>query len=223
MKHRGHRARTRGTVLFVGTVLISALVSSTGSPATTKAVKAPEALVPSPFRVELKTMTDLDRDGDTDAVMVGVDGPMPASDEGSDSDEDRMLVVARRDKDGFRKVEVGLNALICRRCGGAFFGSLPAEISVDANRAGFETFQEAGSREMTRWTHKYRLEQGRVRLIGLDRSVTDRNTAGVVLVSTNYLTGTTIVTVDGEVENAPKAGTTKGKPLKIFLNAVKVE
>lgn len=194
-----------------------------GFAAATKPVKNPDSLVPSPFKLELKTMTDLDRDGDTDAVMVGVNGPMPPSQEGSDRDEERVLVVARRDKDGFRRVEMGLNALICRRCGGAFFGSLPAEISVDANRSGFETFQEAGSREMTRWTHRYRLENGRVRLIGLDRSLTDRNTAGVVVESTNYLTGTKIVTVEGELENPPKAGTTKGKPRTIFLNAVKVE
>ena len=41
--------------------------------------------------------------------------------------------------------------------------------------------------------------------------------------STNYLTGAKIVTVEGDDENPPKAGTTRGKPRVIYVDRVTVE
>ncbi len=114
-------------------------------------------------------------------------------------------------------------AVICRSCGGAFWGVVGAPVELSASRNTLVIKQSAGSREVTDWTHRNRIEKGGVRLIGLDRAVLDRATGGFVNESTNYLTGAKIVTVEGDDENPPKAGTTRGKPRVIYVDRVTVE
>jgi hypothetical protein len=109
---------------------------------------------------------------------------------------------------------------LCRRCGGAFWGTIPAAVNISLAKGVFVVAQEAGAREVQRWTHRYRIERGRVRLIGLDFTEVDRGSAGSYTTSTNYLTGKTITTIEGDIEGAPQAGTTKGKPRTIFLENV---
>ena len=80
--------------------------------------------------------------------------------------------------------------------------------------------QVAGSREITDWTHRYRIEASRVRLIGTDRAVTDRLSGSVVSTSTNLLRGVTVTTVRGEPETPAKPGRTVAKPRTVYLEFV---
>jgi hypothetical protein len=190
-----------------------------------RSVKSAASLLPRPFIAEAEYSVDLDRDRDLDVVVVGVDGPKVAPpDDASEAlgDGTRLLLVARRDPDGFRTIGVGRSVLLCRRCGGAFWGlnATPVEVEIKANA--FNLIQSSGSREVTDWVHRFRLEKGRVRLIGLDRSVTDRTGGSVVSVSTNYLTGLTITTVRGEPEEPATPGRVKRKPSVVLLDAVEI-
>ena len=188
-------------------------------------VQDPAKLLPRPYVLEYSQRVDLDRDGDLDIAIVGVDGPVPAPQDVTEEfvEGNRILVIARKESAGWRLIGQSKTAVICRSCGGAFWGVVGAPIELSASRNTLVINQSAGSREVTDWTHRYRIEKGGVRLIGLDRSVLDRATGGFVKESTNYLTGAKIVTVEGDVENPPKAGTTRGKPRTIYVDRVTVE
>jgi hypothetical protein len=184
--------------------------------------KSAQALLPRPYVVEQQLAGDLDKDGDADVVLLGVDGPAVA-DEDTVGDGDRILIVARRNKSSFTLVGKSTSAVLCRRCGGAFWGGLPAPVDLALNKGVLVVKQEAGAREVNSWTHRYRVEGSISRLIGLDELLYDRGSGGEVSVSTNYLTGVTITRVTGQVENAPKPGTVKGKPRTIRLERVTLE
>jgi hypothetical protein len=179
-----------------------------------------EAWLRSPFQLESKYTVDIDADGDADEVLVGVDGPAVASSSIPEGDENRVLLVARKDKDGYRPLGTGLKALLCRRCGGAFnVGAIPP-IDFAATKSGFVITQSAGSNEITEWTHRYRLEKNRIRLIGVDIAETDRNVGSTVIRSTNLLTGVTKTTVEGKPTKKVKVGSVKGKPRTVYLEGV---
>ncbi len=126
-----------------------------GPPTSTPAASRPERLLPAPFRLEQRLDVDLDKDGDLDAALVGVDGPVPAPEtmDGSDSEGERILLVARRDRDGWRTAGTGRSALMCRRCGGRLLGRgrrADRAVGVTQRPRGRA---DAGSRELTDWTH----------------------------------------------------------------------
>lgn len=82
--------------------------------------------------------------------------------------------------------------------------------------------QTAGARELTDWTHRYRFEKGRVRVIGTDVTQFDRATGATVATSTNELTGVTITTVqDGEAQS-PKSTTTRKSPRFLTVESVNI-
>ncbi len=177
--------------------------------------------------VEQSVKVDLDLDGDQDVVIVGVDGPVPAPEdfEADETDGNRVLLFARKDSDGYRRVGLGRGALECRRCGGAFWGVVPAPIDITVAKNVVTIEQSAGSRELTTWIHRYRLESGKVRLIGADTSMTDRLNGATIAISTNYLTGVTITEIDGDpdpADNPPKAGRVKGKSKVITVESVEL-
>jgi hypothetical protein len=236
------RAVPFSTFTVVAALLLVALPiaqAPSGAAQPTASVRA-EALLPSPFKVEYRETADLDGDGDLDVVIVGVDGDVPAPEESGpdDGEGDRVLLFARKDPDGYRRLGLGKTAVMCRRCGGAFWGGIPAPIDLTvAKPSGSKTVpktksassktsssivveQTAGAREVTTWVHRYRFEQGRVRLIGVDVTLVDRATGGSWTTSTNELTGITITTVSGDVDNAPKAGTSKRAPRFVSVDAV---
>ena len=221
------RPRLVTQVALVATMALGLLV--TPRPVTAVAagavVQDPAKLLPRPYALEYSKRVDLDGDGDLDLAMVGINGPVPAPTDVTETfvEGDRILVIARKDSDGWRIAGRSTTAVTCRSCGGAFWGVVGAPVELSASRNTLVVAQSAGSREVTDWTHRYRLEKGGVRLIGVDRSVVDRATGGSMKESTNYLTGTRIVTVDGDVENPPKAGTTRGKPRVIYVERVTVE
>ena len=228
-------ARALG-VVAVGAVLLLAMPTLTstitsssipGASAAAKRASRPEQLLPAPFIAEKTVRVDLDLDGDLDAVVVGVDGVVPAPEtmEEVDGEGERVLLFATKDASGFRQVGLGRNALLCRRCGGAFWGVIPAPFEISVTKNVVVVTQEAGSRELTNWTHRYRIQNGLIRLIGTDRVTADRLSGSVVSVSTNLLTGLTVTTVDGEVDpslNNPTAGRKAGKPRVVAVETVKI-
>lgn len=197
------------------------------SNAAAASASTPEQLLPSPFRSERVVRVDLDRDGDLDAVVVGVDGvvPAPQTMEAEDGEGARVLLFARKDEGGFRRIGLGRRAVLCRRCGGAFWGVVPAPVEMTVSKNVVIVTQEAGSRELTSWTHRYRLQGGVIRLIGTDRVTADRLSGSVVSVSTNLLTGVTLTTVEGELDptlSNPTPGRKVGKPRVVALESVEI-
>ena len=90
--------------------------------------------------------------------------------------------------------------------------------------------QWGGSRETSGATHRFRLEQGAVRLIGVDHSMMDTLTGAGSTISENLLTGLTVVEKtppqvdqnDKPTGAKPKKTTTKKKPSPLpALSAVK--
>ena len=216
------------TVSASALALVAALAPSLAGGASLPPVKNPEALAPRGMNIEYRLDVDLDGDGDKDVAMIAVKGVVPAPEQltSTDGDGNRVLVIAAKDADGYRLAGFGKHAVQCRRCGGAFWGVVPAGVQVAYVRGAFVVTQQAGSRELVTWTHRYRIEPGRgagnVRLIGVDRKLEDRTQGGVVTVSRNLLTGRTITTVKGTVDNPPKPGTVKGAPSVVFLEAVRL-
>jgi hypothetical protein len=220
------RAHTVG-LLVAASVAATWGTATVTSAATTKAESLASRLLPSPFVVEESVKVDLDLDGDLDMVIVGVDGPVPAPEdfEADGTDGNRVLLFARKDRDGYRRVGLGRGALECRRCGGAFWGVVPAPIDITVAKNVVTVEQSAGSREVTSWIHRYRLESGKVRLIGADRTTIDRLNGATISVSTNYLTGVTITAIEGDpdpADNPPKPGRVKGKPKVIAVESVEL-
>jgi hypothetical protein len=200
----------------------SARAQSAGQP---KSVRRPEQLLPSSFNVERVIQGDLDKDGDTDVVVLGTDVDDPSAEEidPSAGEGERILIVGRRDRNGLTAVGSSRRAVLCRSCGGAFWGGRVAPVELAISRGSLVITQEAGARELTQWIHRYRIEKGVVRLIGFDQTVADRATGGSYSISINYLTGKQVTTVTGEIDNAPRAGTSAGKPRTIKLEAVTLE
>jgi hypothetical protein len=210
-----------GTTVMITTLV--AVATPAAAPAATRVVADPALLMPAPFNVEDRAQADLDNDGDADVILVGVDGPVPAPEANNgESDGNRILVVARKDPGGYRRVGVGRDALLCRACGGAFWGGAPAPVELGGAANTLVVKQSAGARELTDWTHRYRITGGRVRLIGVDIERTDRASGSGVTTSTNLLTGVTITTVEGTPEQPATPGTRRGKPRVIYLEAVKL-
>jgi hypothetical protein len=226
--HPARRSVPRSvTFALTGALLLGLIVAGVVSPgprsrasAVTK-VTDPRSLLPRPFVLEQTITGDLDKDGDLDVVVVGVDGPATLKELTPESgDGNRVLVVAQKVAGGYVAAGTGFNALLCRACGGAFWGINPAPVDLSVAKGVLTVQQSAGSREVTTWTHKYRIEAGRVRLIGVDITDVDRLNGATVVVSTNLLTGLTITTVEGEPEEPVKAGTRKGRPTTVLLAKV---
>jgi hypothetical protein len=235
-------ATPRRTIAQLIAGLLGLALFGTGfrtEPATAAAKSAAKSaasvarLLPSPFKVESTHPIDLDRDGDRDLIVIGVDGTVPveaALENPDEGDGSRILLVAEKTTKGYKTLGSGRQALLCRQCGGAFSGPRGVIIEVEVAKNAFIIRQSSGSREVTQWTHRYRLEKGRIRLTGLDRVVTDRVVEGqnggpaFLSESKNYLTGDRIVTIDPNFpDQSMKSGKTKQKPTFIVLEQVALQ
>lgn len=203
-------------------VVAAASATLSGIPTAQAASTAstPDSLMPRQYVVEKRVEGDLDKDGDIDVVMVGVDGPAEIQELTEDAGEgSRVLIVAQKGPTGYKSVGVSYDALMCRACGGAFWGIAPAPIDIQIAKGVLIVEQSAGSREVQAWKHRYRIEKNKVRLIGLDSELYDRATGDGTSTSTNYLTGATITMVT-KAEVAGKPKTKKGAPKTILLEKV---
>jgi hypothetical protein len=220
------RPRRPGAAVLLLSLVVPvcvAVVPFGAAGAQSRTVARAESLITAPYTLEQRLDADLDGDGDKDAILVGAEGIVSKDETAEGSDGNRVLVVARNDGKTFTQIGLGKNALQCRRCGGAFWGVVVPPVSMRVEKKVLIIDQEAGSREVVVWTHRYRIEGKSVRLIGVDRALRDRATGGSAIESDNLLTGARVVTIDGEVDSALRPGRTKGKPKRVLLEAVTLE
>ena len=209
------------TGLLTG-VLLCALGTGTADAATLNPAGVPRTasaaagFAPSGFRVEKEQRADLSADGIPDLGIVLIE-------RGAKRERRRGLVIAQGVRGGgYERVGVSARLLACTACGGAFWGLLPAPITLSVQRGALLVDQTAGSRELIQTVHRLRIERNRrVRLIGLDSSRSDRNTGNGTRVSTNYLTGE--VAIEFLVKSAVvKTGTATVSKVPHYLEALRV-
>jgi hypothetical protein len=169
--------------------------------------------LPKGWRIEERLTADLNQDGKPDEILKLVEDKPDKDAQGDPTERERALQVNLA---GGRS-STGYHALICTRCGGAFFGMMetPANLRVDKRVLIVE--QEAGAREITRWLLRFWHENGRIRLIGADIAELDRATGRETTRSTNYLTGDRIETI-AEAEKPVRT-----KKLKVAVKPLYLE
>ncbi len=166
------------------------------APAAAMAAGPPmSAFVPAGFRIEKRISTEIGGDRRADAVMVLVERtPAGAPAQDPPALARRLVVLKARPDGGFVQIGEGRRALLCTRCGGAFFGTARTPVRVVVRRRVVIAEQESGSRVLTFQRMRFRAEGAlHVRLIGTDVRTTDRLTGVVVETSTDRLTGERII------------------------------
>ncbi len=144
---------------------------------------------------------DLNADGQADLVFVGeATDPkkIKKRDDGYElNGNTRTLVVLLADKEGYRKV--GESAKFIPPAYALEFDNyLDRFAGIEIEKAilsvSFDWFASAGTWGTSNATLKFRIEQGRIRLIGSEESSFTRNQGDMTLTSTNHLTGKRKVT-----------------------------
>lgn len=165
-------------------------------PATASSV---EGFAPTGWTVEAKASGDLDGDGKPDAAFVlhGADSKLVIDNKDGIGGEEidtnpRILGVALATADGFQLVAQNAT-LIPRRTEPNIVDAFEAEgglaIARGAVKIDISLFASAGGWGMSNVGFTFRLDGGALRLIGYDRSDTQRNTGETETVSVNYLSG----------------------------------
>ena len=159
---------------------------------------------PRGWKIEQIVRGDLNRDHVPDAALVLIEDK-PAKDKHGDAlPRSRALVVALKEKSGWKRVGFSGELLMGTQDGGAFYDMMPAPVSVSIRRGVLIVGMEHGSREVEETTHRLRFQPGRgMVLIGFDSTTRDRATGGVVTQSSNFLTGRkTTTTLPAEKEKS---------------------
>ncbi len=146
---------------------------------------------------------DLNADGQADLVFVG-EGTDPSKITKDPHNKDeflnqnpRVLVILLADKEGYRKVCESAR-FIPPAYALEFDNYLDRFAGIEIEKAilsvRFDWFASAGTWGTSNATLKFRIEQGRIRLIGSEESSFTRNQGDMTLTSTNHLTGKRKVT-----------------------------
>lgn len=179
-----------------------------------------DGFVPQGWKLEFTAQGDLNKDGKSDLALVlrGTDEKNvlinpPLGPERYDTNP-RMLVVALAKESGYRLV-LADRTLIPRPDNPSQDDPLSESGGVSIDRGslvvGFYLFMSAGGSDTGNWHYRFRLEDGRFRLIGYDSYNVNRMSGAVDEVSINYLTGK-VVTKTGSMEtDEAKSKTTKMK------------
>lgn len=213
----------RGKVLvmrapFLVTLFATAAIAKPleGVPATGTAAAD---FAPKGWVVESMLEGELNGDTTPDLVVVLLQ-------EGT-ADRSRAMLWLHGAAKGFSLVDSNVGLVACFSCLGMKGGDAKPELEI--GKKVLTVTQWGGSRETSGATHRFRLEQGVVRLIGVDHSTMDTLTGAVGTVSENLLTGLTVtektppqVDQNDKPTNAkPKKTTTKKKPSPLpAFNAV---
>lgn len=175
---------------------------------------------PKGWVVESSLAGDLNGDQTPDLVVVLI--------QEGDGDRSRALLWLHGTAKGFTLVDSNIGLVACFSCLGMKGGDAKPELEI--KKKVLVVTQWGGSRESYGATHRFRLEKGVVRLIGVDHSDMDTMTGEQNTRSENLLTGVTVVEktpaqVDdnGKETNAKaKKTTTKKKPAPLHaFNEVK--
>lgn len=153
--------------------------------------------VPSGWTVEAQIEGDLNKDSIPDLAITLVE-QMPANaDKDNPPERQRSLLLLFKTADGkFSRAALANKVLLCTRCGGAFYGVVETPTNVGIAGGVVIVKQEYGSRELTEeiFRFRYELESRRFALIGTDVKGFDRMTGEGIIESTNYLTGSKLIT-----------------------------
>ncbi|PZQ18067.1 MAG: hypothetical protein DI565_04990 [Ancylobacter novellus] len=172
-----------------------------------------DGFAPKAWRVEAKATGDLDGDGKDDAAFV-LHGADPAlvlkNPDGIGGDEidtnPRILGVALAAGGGYR-LAVQNATLIPRRVqpniDDAFSADGGLSIARGSVRVAISLFANAGGWGASDVAFTFRLDDGTLRLVGYDRTDTQRNTGETETISINYLSGR-MSDAKGRVDQDPK-------------------
>ncbi len=175
---------------------------------------------PKGWVVESSLQGDLNGDKTPDVVAVLI--------QEGDGDRSRALLWLHGAEKGFTLVDSNVGLVACFSCLGMKGGDAKPDLEI--KKKVLIVTQWGGSRESYGATHRFRLEKGVVRLIGVDHSDMDTMTGAGSTTSENLLTGLTVVEKtpaerdenDKPTNAKPKKTTTKKKPAPLpAFNAVK--
>jgi len=157
---------------------------------------SPKDFVPRGWKIEEQSTGDLNGDALPDFVLKMVEDKPAADKDGDATERQRALVIILRNgKGNLIRSGVADRLLQCTRCGGAFYGVVESPANLKIQNGVVVVNQDHGSRDVSNTTYRFRYdpESQKFVLIGFDFSDSDRVTGGVVSESTNYLTGTRVV------------------------------
>ncbi len=185
--------------------------------------KNAEAFAPRGWKIEKIARGDLNRDGRADAAIVLVEAKDSHVEAGVPMGRQRALVIALRQRRGWKRVGFSNQLLLGTRGGGAFYGMTDAPVEVSIRKGVVRVGMEFGSREVTATTHRLRWEPKRraVYVIGMDSITRDRATGNHQDMSVNYLTGEKQVTTSTLGGNVGKTVNSKIARRWLWLGAVK--
>ncbi|MBL8933596.1 MAG: hypothetical protein JNM69_03535 [Archangium sp.] len=175
---------------------------------------------PKGWVVETSLEGDLNGDKTPDLVVVLI--------QQGDGDRSRALLWLHGAAKGYTLVDSNVGLVACFSCLGMKGGDAKPELEI--KKKVLVVTQWGGSRESYGAVHRFRLEKGVVRLIGVDHSELDTLTGAGTTTSANLLTGVTIVELtpaerdenDQPTNAKPKKTTTKKKPAPLpAFNTVK--
>jgi hypothetical protein len=123
-------------------------------------------------------------------------------------------------------VGLGPNALICTRCGGAFWGIAETPVNLTVQKNVLLVSFESGANEINSLIFRYRLSNAaggqRMQLIGADSKSYWRTNGDFTDKSTNYLTGDRIVEQGGSDSNGNRV-VKSSKKSRLTLKPVYLE
>lgn len=175
---------------------------------------------PKGWVVEATLEGDLNGDKTPDLVVVLI--------QEGEGDRSRALLWLHGAAKGFTLVDSNVGLVACFSCLGMKGGDAKPELEI--KKKVLIVTQWGGSRESYGAVHRFRLEKGVVRLIGVDHSDMDTMTGAQNTRSENLLTGVTVVEQTPpqfdengkETRAKPKKTTTKRKPTPLpAFNEVK--
>lgn len=181
-----------------------------------------EAFAPRGWKIEKIARGDLNRDGRADAAIVLVQTKDAHVEAGVPMGRQRALVIAFRQRRGWKRVGWSNQLLLGTRGGGAFYGMTDAPVEVSIRKGVVIVGMEFGSREVTATTHRLRWEPKRraVYLIGMDSITRDRLNGSAIIVSANYLTGVKTTKTLAPNDDKGKVATVKVARQERWLGAV---
>ena len=185
---------SRLSLILAAFVVTSAYLSAAEAPLTLP--PAAQAYLPAGWKVLKMAQGDLNADGMADLVFVREETDLKKITERDDGYElngnPRVVVTLLAEKDGYRKV-------------GEYPKFIPPEYTLEFDNYldrfkelkvakgvitfEFEWFATAGTYWTSHESFKFRLEAGKLRLIGSEEDSFSRNQGDRTLTSTNYLTG----------------------------------
>jgi len=191
----------KSSLLLVAAIaLFSAKVHAQEAPLKISQVPASvaklTAFVPTGWKIEKQVNGDLNRDKVADAALVLVRSGKTKDANGYATARSRALVVALKNGRSWKRVGVNNSLLMGTRDGGAFWGMMETPVEVSIEKGILNVQQESGSRETSDSTHRFRYDARKRAffLIGFEYKGNDRLTGGGRSVSSNFLTGASIIT-----------------------------